>query len=494
MTAVGYTRVSRRAGREQFISPDEQKRAIKAMAVEKGFEVVEWIEEIDKSGADKDRPGWNRAIEMVVSGKVDAFAVWNLSRFSRSVVDGAAAIKRIEAAGGKFFSAAGDSGDSSPAGRFQRTVFLAMAELERETKKEGFEIAQTQAIERGIFIGSTIPTGYSKNPETRRLEPNELAPVVTTLFEMRAEGKSWAELLRYFVAHGGSRKASRQFIQNLIANPTYRGWSRHGQKINEKAHPPLVSERLFEIANTKMVARKHTGRAAAESLLSGLVRCDGCGKAMVTTTSGHGTLSYRCQNNLCEARASCRVRDLDTEVVARLHAYWRTYQNAFVERSESNEEQISADIEEARKSVADATFLLEKFQTSKREYLKAMEPAEYADDLGSLKREVAEAQLGLEMAESAQTEPAAKENVADLWDGWSHQDRKEWLARTIENVLIKRAGGRPVPVGERMALGLTNGFWIHPKSGWSAEPFGEALSPLHIVARRKTRKAMRATL
>ena len=184
---------------------------------------------------------------------------------------------------------------------------------------------------------------------------------------------------------------------------------------------------------------------------------------MVTTTSGHGTLSYRCQNNLCEARASCRVRDLDTEVVARLHAYWRTYRNAFIERTESTEAEVNADIEEAPKLLADARYLLEKFQSNRREYLKAMEPAEYAEELASFKSDVTEAQIALEMAESAQTEPSTKENVADLWDDWSHQDRKEWLAKTIAAVTIRKAGGKPVPVGERMALGLADGIWIHPK-------------------------------
>ena len=488
MKAVGYIRVSRVGGRERLISPVEQRKAIETMAEEKGFEVVDWIEELDESGADNKRPGWNKAIEMVTSGKVEAFAVWNLSRFSRSVADGAAAIRKIESAGGKFFSAAGDSGDSSPGGQFQRNVFLAMAEYERETKKEGFEIAQIQAIERGVFIGSRIPTGYTRNAETRRLEPNEMAPVMTKLFEMRAAGESWAALLRYFVAHGGPATSSRQAIQNMIANPTYLGWSRHGQKLNEKAHPPLVSERLFEMANKKMVSRAHTGKAAAESLLSGLVRCDGCGKAMVTTTSGHGTLSYRCQNTLCEARASCRVRDLDTEVVARLHAYWRTYRNAFIERTESTEAEVKADIEEARKLLADAKYLLEKFESNKREYLKALEPAEYAEQLSSFRSDATEAQLALEMAESRQTEPAAKENVADLWDDWTHQDRKEWLAKTIAAVIIRKAGGKPVPVGERMALGLADGMWIHPKAHWSQDPFGQAHSPLHIVTRRKARK------
>jgi hypothetical protein len=276
------------------------------------------------------------------------------------VVDGADAIKRIEAAGGKFLSAAGDSGDSSPNGQFQRNVFLAMAEFERDSKREGFEKAQLQAIERGIFIGSRIPTGYTRDPATRRLVPNEMAPVVRRLFEMRADGATWTDLVKYFVASGGNPETSRQTLMNMLRNPTYLGWSRHGEKVNEKAHEPIVSQRLFDIASTRDVPRKHTGRAAAESLLGGLVRCDNCGKMLRTSTNGRKKLVYSCNHPGSDIRAGAYVADLDAEVVARLHSAWETYRLAAVEISGSNEATLEAELILTREAHSDAEHLLVK--------------------------------------------------------------------------------------------------------------------------------------
>ena len=72
------------------------------MARREGLEVAEVIEELDASGGNRKRPGWNRAIAMVESGEVDGVAVWNLARFSRSVKDAPDALERIEGAGGKL--------------------------------------------------------------------------------------------------------------------------------------------------------------------------------------------------------------------------------------------------------------------------------------------------------------------------------------------------------------------------------------------------------
>ena len=86
-TAVGYVRVSRVGGRggDSFLSPDLQREEIARAAAREGLEVAEIIEELDASGGDSKRPGWNRALEMVERGEATAVVVYNISRASRSV-------------------------------------------------------------------------------------------------------------------------------------------------------------------------------------------------------------------------------------------------------------------------------------------------------------------------------------------------------------------------------------------------------------------------
>ena len=69
---IGYVRVSRTMGREgeSFLSPALQREQIEALARREGLTVVDVVEELDASGAEAKRPGWNRAIETVEAGAV----------------------------------------------------------------------------------------------------------------------------------------------------------------------------------------------------------------------------------------------------------------------------------------------------------------------------------------------------------------------------------------------------------------------------------------
>jgi len=196
---VGYVRVSRVGGREgdSFLSPALQREQIESVARREGLTVVEVLEELDASGGDNKRPRWNQAIEMVERGEVGGIAVWNLARFSRSVRDALNALERIEAAGGTLHSATEPVND-----RMHRTILLAIGENERDRAAAGFRAATLNAMDRGVFVGGTIPVGYRRDAD-RRLEVDpDKAPVVQGVFERKAEGWSSVRLATW-------RRASR---------------------------------------------------------------------------------------------------------------------------------------------------------------------------------------------------------------------------------------------------------------------------------------------
>jgi DNA invertase Pin-like site-specific DNA recombinase len=58
---------------------------------------------------------------MVESGRARGIVVWNLSRFTRSLADGVAALARIEGAGGRLYSATEQFGDDA-GGRMYRNI------------------------------------------------------------------------------------------------------------------------------------------------------------------------------------------------------------------------------------------------------------------------------------------------------------------------------------------------------------------------------------
>ena len=279
---IGYVRVSRvgaRAG-DGFLSPELQEQAIEELCLRKGLELVEVLpHELDASGGDASRPIWNRALGMVERGEVDGIAVWNLSRFSRSISDFLAAYERIEAAGGQLFSSVEDFDVSTPEGRLMRDLMVRLGQMERERAQIGFRRAQANAVARGVYIAARIPIGYVRGADRRLVPDPETALIVKELFDQRVKGRSWTELARWMVEQG--HPMSRRGVSNLIANPAYIGHARGVAGIvNESAHEPLVAKLLFQRANERNAAIRN-GKLKGSTLLQGFVTCSGCGSKLL---------------------------------------------------------------------------------------------------------------------------------------------------------------------------------------------------------------------
>jgi site-specific DNA recombinase len=481
--AIGYIRVSRVAGRSgaTFISPEEQRKSIEALAAREGFEVIEYLEEFDKSGGDNKRPVWNECIERIETGEVQGIAVWNLARFSRSLIDALKAIERIEAAGGVLRSAAGETGDDSPSGKFARNMFLAMAQFEREQKRESFEVAQVAAIERGIFIAPLIPTGYyidpgpdPDSPRPRRLLPDpKWAPVVKGLFQRRADGWSWGQLTGWFIEQGGNPETSRQTIMNMLCNTTYLGWSRHGKKLNKSAHEPLVSQKLFDEASAKKPHFANNGRLSAQVLLNGVVRCDGCGKTLTVTTAKRGGASYACKTYHCTARAGVTAAHLDAEVLERILSAYRRMPRELATRVEDN----SAEVAVAREDLEAAEYDRSR-AISNEGMRREMSDTEYNAELRRLTEIRDTARATFDMVETQNNTPATRPvPLAEIWDNWTDEERRRWLRTVVRELVVKSANKKRVPIAERMALSLNGHLasrrWLLSGGRYAAAPFGE---------------------
>jgi len=160
-SADGYIRVSRVAGREgeSFISPEVQRTKIEAWAQLHEVEIVQWWEELDASGARRDRPMFQLARERCARGDTGGIVVAKLDRFARSAVDALEGIKRLNEADARLVSVEDNFDGSTPMGRFAIGILTLIVELELERIKENWSSAVRSAIERGVHISATPPAG-----------------------------------------------------------------------------------------------------------------------------------------------------------------------------------------------------------------------------------------------------------------------------------------------------------------------------------------------
>src|SRR5262252_2659356 len=188
-----YVRVSR-FGAGAGLGPDLQHEKIAGHAKLHGLRIVKRFDDLDKTGANTDRPGFQAVLERIETGKSDGMIVARLDRFARSVVDGLQAIRRIHDANGHLIIVENGLDTTTPMGRAFMTILLAFAQLEWERIRDNWDEVNEQAAAAGIHVSSKVPFGYVR--EHKRLVPDpEHAALVRRLFKARADGAAFSDLL-----------------------------------------------------------------------------------------------------------------------------------------------------------------------------------------------------------------------------------------------------------------------------------------------------------
>lgn len=314
----GYCRISRVGDRSgtSFISEDVQRDTIARLAAFHGVEVDEVVAETDVSGKTPiDERDLGRLVRKVEDGESGGLIVWKVSRFSRNLLDGVTVADRITRAGGRLIA---DDFDSSNAmGKAVLGFLLGWAEEELDARRAGWREAQVRAAARGAYP-SRPPLGYLKDDEGRLVVDPATAATVTRIFHMRAQGATLGACAEVLDAPNSSVRA-------LLSNPAYLGRIDHGTGENaiyvEGAHPALIDERTFHLAQRGDGPALRTGSLKGKGLLLGLIRCSGCRHPLTATASGPPdarVASYTCRKrrsgSVCPAPAGARVDAVDAIV------------------------------------------------------------------------------------------------------------------------------------------------------------------------------------
>lgn len=332
MIIDGYVRVSQVAGRsgERFISPDVQREQIEGWAKLHGHLVGRIFEELDQSGARRDRPLFLEAIGRVEQGESNGIVVAKLDRFGRSLADGLAAIDRITTAGGTFVSVRDGLDLSTDTGRLVLRIMLSMAEWELDRIRSTWATAAQRAISRGVRIGPA-PFGYLRRADGRLEVDPVRGPLVTEIFRRRAKGATMRVICDSLIERGirtatGRRHWRDGSAYSILRSRVYLGELSWAEHVNRAAHAPLIDRETWHLAQKPR--RSVIRRDAAHVLLRGLVRCAGCRRRMTTYYEDWGTSRerrvYRCMNATSAGRCPARSGVMDSVVEPYVEAvFWQ---------------------------------------------------------------------------------------------------------------------------------------------------------------------------
>src|SRR5580765_3754592 len=188
MIAIGYVRVSTDRQAEYGVSLDAQEAKIRAMATVQGAELIEVIVDGGESAKSLNRPGLQRLMALVNSGKVQAVIVAKLDRLTRSVKDLCGLLELFEKRKVALISVAEALDTGSAAGRLVITIMGAVSQWEREAIGERTRDALQHKRRNGERVGN-IEFGSRLAGDGQHLEPDPAEQAaLAEIRRLRSEG------------------------------------------------------------------------------------------------------------------------------------------------------------------------------------------------------------------------------------------------------------------------------------------------------------------
>ena len=333
--AALYARVS--SDRQDVdLSVAAQMRALRDFARKNGYLVArEYIDEAE-SGRIADRPEFRKMIDAASQSNAPfrEILVWKFSRFTRKREHAVAFKSMLRRKGVRVVSIT-EQADDTPTGKLLEGIIESVDEFYSENLAQEVTRGMREAASRGFWIASRTPYGYNRvmvqdgAKKRPTLEPDpDASMVIRRIFDMAEAGTGMLKIAQALNDEGIASPAGKLWSKNgihfILRNEVYTGalvWGTKGKGKDEpvrveKAFPSIVSKTRFRRVNRLMRSRApkvaHPRRVGSTYLLSGLVKCKACNRALSGQDAKSGQFSYYvCQSIMKHGKDACETPRLN---------------------------------------------------------------------------------------------------------------------------------------------------------------------------------------
>ncbi len=319
--AALYARVS--SDRQDVdLSIAAQMRALRDYAEKNGYVVArEYIDEAE-SGRIADRPQFRRMLDEASkpNAPFKEILVWKFSRFTRKREHVVAFKSMLRKRGIKVVSIT-EHADDTPTGKLMEAIIESVDEFYSENLAQEVTRGMREAASRGFWVSSRVPYGYRKimvqdgAKKRPKLEPVEWEEsLVRRMFRMAEVGKSVLDIVKTLNGDGipspRGKRWSKTAVHTILRNETYTGALVWGVAAKDKAEPVRVDDafpaivsretynQVAALLESRAPAKVNPRRVASSYLLSGLLMCEACKRALTGQESKSGQFAYYVCNSL----------------------------------------------------------------------------------------------------------------------------------------------------------------------------------------------------
>ncbi|MFI9591063.1 recombinase family protein [Nonomuraea sp. NPDC052265] len=457
-----YARISNdREGRELGVT--RQQEDGRALAARIGATIVDTYIDNDISASTrsrKRRPQFDRLLDDVRSGRINAVIYYSSSRLTRRPLEFETIIQLVEETGVMLFTVTAGTVDlTTPQGRMMGRFFAAKDAAEAEETQQKVLRTLHQNRELGKRPGGQHMKGWLKPDPLKGIGYMEvLDPEAVRWIDWAADwligGGSRGAVTRRWNKEGFTTTNGRQWVDStvttLLTSPRLAGMIFYdGELVGEGEWPKVLDPDKWRAMQLRLGQRKGYKEARTpidkvrKHLLSGFVKCFECGSTMLVRRGPKRVHRFAC---VTAVRGGCGKLTRNMEWLEMVLDEYVT-ERIRTEEGEMPDQDASG---EAAQLDARVRALENRVREVRDAAMQGVLPMV---DAGQMMTELREGidELRLEQAKAVAEQQAASMGQAEVLDIWNNTDpeylghRRQILGRYVKAIII-----HPLP---------PNGYW-----------------------------------
>lgn len=371
---VLYARKSTTDETRQAMSKTNQIDVIKERLV--GRDGVSLNEEdiIQEDGSAKEpdiRPLFRKMLDDIISGKYDGILAYHPDRLARNMKEAGEIIDLLDKGIIKDLRFATSTFENNPTGKMLLGISFVLAKQFSEHQSENVLWGNKQKTASGKFLRSFLH-GYTKTDDGRLYPDGENYNIIKHAFDMRIEGKTQADIMRYLNSRSDYRvfkykqdkrdpyNWDKDSVSKVLSDPTHAGIIRYSggvanivekygftTTIDAKDFLKINQAKNFMSSKFKSSITAPSDKVKA-NLLLGKIFCKGCSKSLssgITVKPDGNYYRYRCETDGCSMKnKGPRAKIITDYAIDYLDKYRFTtknnYENYAQEVAESRESRL----------------------------------------------------------------------------------------------------------------------------------------------------------